>query len=607
MKDDRNQSAEATRWQASLRLLLPAMLAALVVLAVAPVIVFGYVIASDTSQRLLSERAELILDGIEQQIRGQLDPVVDQMGYVRQAVAGGLVQPDDGDQLPTLAFGLLAGTPQVFGIGLIGSDFSMRRWERDSFAEFNEPPERLPFSREAIEAARAGDDAYWAPPFFSIALGDTILNYRVALRRGSDLLGVLAVAVTSEGLARYVAETSQQFGVTAFVFSGRDKVIAYPGSRAPDEARTSTRLTPITSISDPVLARIWEEQNPLTQTSRLSRSAGHWAWIDDVAYAYFYRELTDYGPEPMLVGVAIPAADTRFDRWAPTIAAAIGSVLMLLAAVAAWWVGKRLGQPAIRLNAAHERIAEMRFDEVAVPELEQSRVREWRVSATRLREAARALQAFQTYLPRALVRRLFEAGEQSIASQQRDVTVMFIDLEGFTAFAGRHDAGEVAGFLNARFARIGPLIEAEGGVIDKYTGDGLMAFWGAPDAMADHARRAGRAAARIVAILASETPPDENAPRTRIGLHTGPAIVGNVGFPGRIDYTLVGDTVNTAERTETALRGIKPERPVVIAATTATLKAIGADDPPLVAETELDGVPRPAFVCRPAPTPRAST
>ena len=226
-----------TGWQISLNTLLPGALALLVVLAVTPVIAVGYFFARDTAGRLLSERAELIVDGLEGEIRGLLDPVEAQMDHARRAVMEGRIDPTDPEEMRTFAHGMLAGTPQVFGFGHVRPDLSMLRWERESFAEVMEPRERLPLAEEAMAAARQGRTGYWSSPFVSLVLGDTILSYRVTLEQDGVFHGILATGATSAGLSRYVAETSREWEVTAFVLAGRDRVIAYPGaghrSRAP--------------------------------------------------------------------------------------------------------------------------------------------------------------------------------------------------------------------------------------------------------------------------------------------------------------------------------------------------------------------------------------
>ena len=131
---------------------------------------------------------------------------------------------------------------------------------------------------------------------------------------------------------------------------------------------------------------------------------------------------------------------------------------------------------------------------------------------------------------------------------------MFTDVSGFTRTASLLSPSQTARFLNAHFALVGRCLEAEGGTIDKYMGDGLMAFWGAPDAQPDHVERACRAAQAIAQAVATDNEirgtMGLGRVQMRIGISTGPALVGNIGAPNRVNYTLVGDTVNVAQRLE---------------------------------------------------------
>jgi len=115
-------------------------------------------------------------------------------------------------------------------------------------------------------------------------------------------------------------------------------------------------------------------------------------------------------------------------------------------------------------------------------------------------------------------------------------------------------ADEVASFINDHLSLVGNCIESEGGTIDKYIGDAVMAFWGAPaqiDNPAAHACRAALAIKRAVAADNTERKASHLAPvRVRIGVHLGPVVVGDIGAPQRINYTVVGDAVNTAQRLE---------------------------------------------------------
>jgi len=181
------------------------------------------------------------------------------------------------------------------------------------------------------------------------------------------------------------------------------------------------------------------------------------------------------------------------------------------------------------------------------------------------------------YEPKTLVKRLMGRGEaHDLASVERKVTVLFTDIAGFTGLSETMPAAEIADFLNNHFTLVAKCVEAEGGTVDKYIGDSVMAFWGAPEPQHDHAERACRAALAVSVALKSdnEARSQEGKPpvHMRIGVHTGDVIVGNIGAPGRINYTIVGDTVNTANRLEQLCKEVcagSPEASILVSGATA--------------------------------------
>jgi class 3 adenylate cyclase len=145
-----------------------------------------------------------------------------------------------------------------------------------------------------------------------------------------------------------------------------------------------------------------------------------------------------------------------------------------------------------------------------------------------------------------------------LGGESRAVTVLFADIRGFTRFTEQHTAAQVVAVLNRVFAALTPVVFKHHGTFDKYLGDAIMAFYGAPLTYPDDALRAVRTALEMQMVFARlpAEAPDLAGLGLGIGLHTGDATVGNVGVENAMDYTVIGDTVNVARRlTEDAQAG----------------------------------------------------
>jgi adenylate cyclase len=166
-----------------------------------------------------------------------------------------------------------------------------------------------------------------------------------------------------------------------------------------------------------------------------------------------------------------------------------------------------------------------------------------------------------------------------LGGEKTTVTVLFSDIRNFTTISERLDAHEVVEFLNRYFERICEIILAQGGTIDKFIGDAVMVQFGAPVPYPDHAARALRTALSMRGAAVefrhwmSERFADRNLPdfNIGIGIHTGEAIAGNVGSSFRMEYTVIGDTVNLASRLESATKNLG----CVIVTSSETVRAAG--------------------------------
>ncbi len=168
-------------------------------------------------------------------------------------------------------------------------------------------------------------------------------------------------------------------------------------------------------------------------------------------------------------------------------------------------------------------------------------------------------QAFGQYVSDSLVEAIIASPERlQLGGEEVEVTVLFTDLVNFSSMAENIAPKELIRFLNDYFSTMTDIILAHQGTVDKFIGDAIMAFWGAPLPKADHAVLACEAALEIQAAMRplQEGWEAQGFPRisSRIGLHTGPVVAGNVGSRKRFNYTVMGDTVNLASRLEHANR-----------------------------------------------------
>jgi class 3 adenylate cyclase len=167
-----------------------------------------------------------------------------------------------------------------------------------------------------------------------------------------------------------------------------------------------------------------------------------------------------------------------------------------------------------------------------------------------LQERDRLHEALGAFVAPDVAERVLQEGTR-LEGEEVEVTVVFVDIRDFTAFAEQAGAPEVVARLRDFYGRVVPVLERNGGHADKFIGDGLLGVFGAPRRLSDHADR-GVAAALDIAATVERAYGDRL--RVGIGVNSGPVVAGTVGGGGHVEFTVIGDTVNTASRVEAATR-----------------------------------------------------
>lgn len=381
------------------------------------------------------------------------------------------------------------------------------------------------------------------------------VNTAIAVLKGHTLYGVVTIAIELDRLSRYLHSLTIGKTGTAFILNSTGHLIAArdPGiTVAPvGDASQQAPLGDLSSASSPLLhvahrAIVDHAIRPdrLTRTREVVQS--------DAGQRYFVT-LAPADHNGWIIGTVIPEQDFTgrilANRKKLLLALALTLLVTCLLAVQ---VARRLFiKPMGRIL---DQIRHVERFELADVRYAPSRILEIDELSSAVKDMSAGLTSFGKYLPTGLVKTLFASGiGAELSGERRTMTIFFMDLAGFTTISeamGPQMVPPLAAYLGL----MSDIVEAERGTIDKYIGDAVMAFWGAPHHLEEHASLACRAALAClsgIGKLREQWPePWRDKLQVRIGINTGRVTVGNIGSASRLNYTVIGDPVNLASRLE---------------------------------------------------------
>lgn len=529
------------------------------------------------------QKAVVINRTISQRVIAQMRPVEAQVALLADLFGELDVAAMTNTEISRLLYASLAAAPQVSSVALVDADLSLMRAFR------NRPGERFRVSNwsadaefaAATKAAMAAGVAYWSKPFFAESSQTTLLSRLIPLRDAAGASFVVIASVDLTSLSVFLAELAEEIEGAPFILYGEDAVLAHPAMAAGIAGLSDrTPLPPIDGFADDRLRRLWRSARsagPVSEDGIFARTVA----LEDDEFYLVYEPVSALGETAWFVGGVFD-----LEGFAPQLLKTPsiifgGAALLLAAALASLAIGRAISWPIRSLSAAARQISRWEIDEESP--LRRSTFREINEASDAFAAALRALRSLWLYLPKTLPQKLLSAADpRTIKSESREITVLFTDIQGFTPFSEELPPAEVASFLNAHFALVSSCIWAEEGVVDKFIGDSVMAFWGGLQDLDSHAAHACHAALRIREAIRADNAErrrrGEPAIRLRIGVHSGEAVVGNIGAPGRANFTVIGDTVNIAQRLEALGRDFTDEaEDVVIVISGDTARQIGDD------------------------------
>jgi len=411
-------------------------------------------------------------------------------------------------------------------------EFETRRFEPSDFRVTDQIWFKTGMTAEAPQWFRVKDHPVGERP--AIAFAGPIDVYQ-------ERQGVLAIIIEYARLARFLAQLAVGRTGTAFILDAGGDLIAAPDMGA-DELHMPQREKPMLPLARMALAQASDDSGKNAWQGRLTLGAAAYE-VALTPLPFPGWSLATVIPEAEFLG----PVETTLRRL--VVGLAIGALLAALPS--AVLARSLIAVPLARVVGEIRHVEAFALDRVR---RHPSRLAEISSLSGAIEEMAAGLSAFRKFIPADLVRLLLRQGvEAKPGGSIQHLTVMFIDVAGFTGLSERM-GDRVVPLLSRYLDVASEVIVAHGGTIDKFIGDAVMAFWGAPTTQADHALLCCRTALGCRrAIEAAGVNDDFGHPlQIRIGINSGQMLVGNIGSELRLNYTVIGDAVNVASRLEGA-------------------------------------------------------
>jgi adenylate cyclase len=413
--------------------------------------------------------------------------------------------------------------------------------------ETTEKPEYDPRQRPWYEGAKDSQALYWTDIyiFFTDKKPGITASYPILDEKGA-LMGVIGIDIALDKLSEFLQTQSVGENGLVFIINDKAEVVAHPETSLAMQEGEKLRPLRVSELEVPWVVRAYEQYEALGE-GEFTFSTG------DTRYMASFTPLPDSFGKAWQISIVVPEDDfIGTIKQTNQISLLISLIVLLVAMISSVFISRSISRPVALLTAETKKIKDFQLD--GYVEI-SSTIREVQHLSEAISAMRTGLRAFQKYVPAELVRQLIKTGEDAkVGGYKRELTILFTDIADFTPRAEKMKPEELMRQLSEYMGELATIIMEQQGTVDKYLGDGLMAFWGAPLPMPDHAYYACRAAllcsAKVNHLNQQWLATGKIPFPTRIGIHTGETLVGNVGSAERLNYTVLGDSVNLASRLE---------------------------------------------------------
>ncbi len=412
-------------------------------------------------------------------------------------------------------------------------------------------PDYDPRVRSWYKNTKSDLKAYWSDVYLfarTKQLGITV-SYPVINKRTKKIISIVASDISLKELSDFLTKQKISENSIVMIINNEGEIVAYPGTLKKYTKRLNADINEPLKIEELKIDWLTDgyKNHHEVKKNKVTTETNKKTYI-----SVFTPFPKSFGKD-WSIAIIIPEDDilgSMYEALYSTIKISI--VVLLFALLIVMYISFQFSKPILAMAKETELIKDFHLDKV-------KGVDSFFHEIILLNEAfmgmVNGLKAFRKFVPSDLVRDLIHSGKTvDIGGEKTNLTVFFSDVENFTMISEKIPAEELMVHLSEYFEELSKIIKTNNGTIDKFIGDAIMAFWGAPIALQNSAYLACKAACRcqnhLNALNERWEKEGQQVMKTRIGINTGEMIVGNLGSESRLNYTVVGDAVNLGARLE---------------------------------------------------------